>query len=168
MIKKAVLAPVLLLLGVYLFLNPGGSTGVGTIFATFWPTLFVIPLGLFFHWLHFSLMNSRHKGLLIPGGILLGAGVVSQIATLFDLWAVMWPGYILAVALGLFEFYWLGSRNKWLLIPINILTVIGLLFFAVFSLDSVLHHVVFVQPLVALAVLLGGAWLLVDRKPKTK
>lgn len=166
MIKKAILAPVLLLLAVYLFLNPGGSTSVGGIFATFWPTLFVIPLGLFFHWMYFSLMGSKSKGLLIPGGILLGAGVVSQVAALFDLWAVVWPGYILAVALGLFEFYWLGSRNKWLLIPINILTVLGLLFLAVFSLDSVLHHVVFVQPLVALALLLGGTWLLVDRKQK--
>lgn len=168
MIKRAVLAPVLLLLGVYLFLNPGGSTGVGTIFATFWPTLFVIPLGLFFHWLHFSLLESKKTGLLIPGGILLGAGVVSQVAALFDLWSVVWPGYILAVAVGLFEFYWLGSRNKWLLIPINILTVLGLLFLAVFSLDSMLHHVVFVQPLIALAFLLGGAWLLVDRKHKVK
>ncbi|GGJ26870.1 hypothetical protein [Paenibacillus hunanensis] len=164
MIRRAILAPVLLLLGVYLFLNPGGSGNAGEIFAVFWPTLFVIPLGLFLHWLTFSLVGRKGIGMLIPGGILIVSGLVSQIAQMFGLWSVMWPGFILAVAVGLFEFYWFGSRNKWLLIPINLLTVLSLLFFAVFSIDSVLSRFVFVQPLVAVALLLGGAWLMFARK----
>ncbi|WP_046226044.1 hypothetical protein [Paenibacillus dauci] len=164
MIKRAILAPVLLLLGVYLFLNPGGSGGAGEIFATFWPTLFVIPLGLLFQWMYFSLVGPKGVGLLVPGGILLTAGAVSQLAQMFGIWSYMWPGFILAVAIGLFQLYWFGSRNKWLLIPINILTVLSLLFFAVFSIDSLLSRLIFVQPLVAIALVLGGAWMLLERK----
>ncbi|MGV2884677.1 hypothetical protein [Paenibacillus taichungensis] len=165
MAKRTILAPVLILLGVYLILNQGGSLGPGTIFATFWPTLFVIPLGLFFHWLYFSMIG-RGIGLLVPGGILLTAGIVSQIAMLFGNWSTMWPGFILAVALGLFELYWFGGRNKWLLIPINILTVISLLFFSVMSIGTMLNSLSFVQPFVAIVLIMGGAWIIVGRKKR--
>ena len=76
----------------------------------------------------------------------------------------MWPGFILAVAAGLFEFYWFGSRNKWLLIPINILTVLSLLFFVVFSIGPVLNYLSVVQPVIAVLLVLGGAWLMLGRK----
>ncbi|HBU81478.1 MAG TPA: hypothetical protein DEF35_07530 [Paenibacillus sp.] len=165
MAKRTILAPVLILLGVYLILNQGGSLGPGTIFATFWPTLFVIPLGLFFHWLYFSMIG-RGIGLLVPGGILLTAGVVSQIAMLFGNWSTMWPGFILAVAVGLFELYWFGGRNKWLLIPINILTVISLLFFSVMSIGTMLNSLSFVQPFVAIGLIMGGAWIIMGRKKR--
>ncbi|MCZ1264270.1 MULTISPECIES: hypothetical protein [Paenibacillus] len=165
MAKRTILAPVLILLGVYLILNQGGSLGPGTIFATFWPTLFVIPLGLFFHWLYFSMIG-RGIGLLVPGGILLTVGVVSQIAMLFGNWSTMWPGFILAVAVGLFELYWFGGRNKWLLIPINILTVISLLFFAVMSIGTMLNSLSFIQPFVAIVLIMGGAWIIVGRKKR--
>ncbi|MEK4114127.1 hypothetical protein ABEW61_09570 [Paenibacillus amylolyticus] len=165
MAKRTILAPVLILLGVYLILNQGGSLGPGTIFATFWPTLFVIPLGLFFHWLYFSMIG-RGVGLLVPGGLLLTVGIVCQIAMLFNNWDTMWPGFILAVAVGLFELYWFGGRNKWLLIPINILTVISLLFFAVMSIGSMLSSLSFIQPFVAIVLIMGGAWIMVGRKKR--
>lgn len=162
--KRTIFAPLLILLGVYLLLNQGGSIGAGKIFATFWPTLFVIPLGLFFHWMYFSMVGRKGIGLLIPGGILLMAGITSQFAILLDSWETMWPGFILAVATGLFEFYWFGSRNKWMLIPINILCVLSLLFFVVFSIGPVLNYLSFVQPLIAVLLVLGGIWLIVKRK----
>ncbi|APO42780.1 hypothetical protein BS614_00890 [Paenibacillus xylanexedens] len=165
MAKRTILAPVLILLGVYLILNQGGSLGPGTIFATFWPTLFVIPLGLFFHWLYFSMIG-RGVGLLVPGGLLLMVGIVCQIAMLFNNWGTMWPGFILAVAVGLFELYWFGGRNKWLLIPINILTVISLLFFAVMSIGTMLSSLSFIQPFVAIVLIMGGAWIMVGRKKR--
>ncbi|WP_339298414.1 hypothetical protein MKY92_28355 [Paenibacillus sp. FSL R5-0623] len=165
MAKRTILAPVLILLGVYLILNQGGSLGPGTIFATFWPTLFVIPLGLFFHWLYFSMIG-KGVGLLVPGGLLLTVGIVCQIAMLFNNWSTMWPGFILAVAVGLFELYWFGGRNKWLLIPINILTVISLLFFAVMSIGTMLSSLSFIQPFVAIVLIMGGAWIMVGRKKR--
>lgn len=159
---RAIAGAVLMLLGAYLFLNRGGTFGPGTIFAYFWPSLFVIPLGLFFHWLYFRIVGRGGVGLLIPGGILFTAGVVCQIAMLFDGWSYMWPGFILAVAVGLFEFYWFGGKNKWLLIPINILIVLALLFFIVFTAGTFLGRLGG-QPLFAGAILTAGAVLLLSR-----
>lgn len=155
---------VLLLLGACLFLNQGETFGPGKIFAYFWPSLFVIPLGLFFHWLYFAIIGRKGVGLLIPGGILFTAGVICQIAMLFNNWAYMWPGFILAVAIGLFEFYWFGNRNKWLLIPINILTVLSLLFFAVFSIGSIYSKFVLSQPIFAIVFIIAGAMVLLMKK----
>lgn len=136
----------------------------GSIFAYFWPTIFVIPLGLFFHWLYFSMTGGKGVGLLIPGGILFTAGVVSQIAMLTGAWGNLWPGYLLAVAVGLFEFYWFGSRNKWMLIPINILTVLSVLFFTVMSMGTILNQKLLGQPLIAIVLILAGAVVMMSRK----
>jgi len=161
---KTISGFVLLLLGAVLFLNQGEEFGPGKIFAYFWPSLFVIPVGLFFHWLYFSMIGRRGTGLLIPGGILFTVGVVCQIAMLFNNWGYMWPGFILAVAIGLFEFYWFGNRNKWLLIPINILTVLSILFFAVFSIGSLYSKFLLSQPIIAIILILGGAVILLTKK----
>lgn len=162
---RAIFGAGLVLLGGYLLWNGGVQLGVGTIFAYFWPSLFVIPLGLFFHWLYFAMTDRGMAGLLIPGGILLAAGVVCQIAMLFDAWAYMWPGFIAAVAIGLFEFYFFGNRNKWLLVPINILTVLSLLLFVVFSFGSILSHASG-QPLIAIILVAAGVFLLIGRKQR--
>lgn len=161
---KTIGGVLLLLLGIILLLNQGETFGPGKIFAYFWPSLFVIPLGLFFHWLYFSVTERRASGLLIPGGVLLTAGFVSQIAMLFGNWEYMWPGFILAPAVGLFEFYWFGNRNKWLLIPINILTVLSLLFFIVFSFGSLFDMLLTKQPYFAILLIIGGAAILTLRK----
>ncbi|MHA7967042.1 hypothetical protein ACX93W_23275 [Paenibacillus sp. CAU 1782] len=161
---KTIGGVLLLLLGVILLLNQGESFGPGKIFALFWPSLFVIPLGLFFHWLYFGMTGRNGAGLLIPGGLLLTVGFVCQIAMLFNNWAYMWPGFVLAPAVGLLEFYWFGNRNKWLLIPINILTVLSLLFFAVFSLGRLVGDMLASQPYIAILFILAGAAVLFLRK----
>lgn len=161
---KTIGGVLLLLLGVILLLNQGETFGPGKIFAYFWPSLFVIPLGFLFHWLYFSVTERRGSGLLIPGGVLITAGLVCQTAMLFDNWEYMWPGFILAPAIGLFEFYWFGYRNKWLLIPINILTVLSLLFFIVFSFGSLFNAMMTKQPYFAILLIVGGAAILTLRK----
>ncbi|MGN7455153.1 hypothetical protein ACTHPH_10105 [Paenibacillus pasadenensis] len=161
---KAVLGAVLVLLGAYLMLQQGARIGPAQIFGHFWPSLFVIPLGIFFHWMYFSMLNRRGVGLLVPGGILLGAGLVSQFAMLLDNWGSIWPGFILAVALGLWELYWFGGRNRWLLIPINILIVLSLLFGAVFSISALTASLDSYYPYAALVLILGGSFLLLSRK----
>ncbi|UUZ95429.1 hypothetical protein LJK87_13770 [Paenibacillus sp. P25] len=81
--KRTVIGAVLILLGAAIYLNQGHPVDAGTIFGYYWPSMFVIPLGLFFHWLFFSITGPRAAGLLIPGGILFTAGIVCQIAMLF-------------------------------------------------------------------------------------
>ncbi|MFK7696739.1 hypothetical protein [Paenibacillus sp. HJGM_3] len=160
---RMILGVVLMFLGAYMFLNQDGSYGPGSIFAYFWPSLFVIPVGLFFHWMYFFMVGRKGVGMLIPGGILLTAGFVCQVAMLFDSWFYMWPGFLAAVAIGLLEFYWFGDRNRWLLIPINILIVLSLIFFLVFSAGAFLDQMSG-QPIVAIAILVVGALMLVGRK----
>ncbi|MCM3700873.1 hypothetical protein [Paenibacillus macerans] len=162
--KKSLIGPALVLVGICLLFFRKEAISAGTIFGQFWPTLFVIPVGLFFHWMYFSMTNRRATGLLIPGGILFTAGLVCQLATLFDSWQYLWPGFILAPAVGLFEFYWFGDRNKYLLIPINILTVLSLLFFAVFSLGNLYNRLIFGQPVLAIALIAIGAGVMLAPK----
>jgi hypothetical protein len=78
---------------------------------------------------------------------------------LFDLWAYLWPGFLLAVSAGLFEFYWFGGRNRWLLIPINILFVLSLLFFALFSIGAIWNGLFGGSPVLAIILIIGGTLL---------
>lgn len=162
--NKAWIGPALILLGLYLFFFRREAIDAGTIFGQFWPTIFIIPVGLFFHWMYFSMTNQRGVGLLVPGGVIFTVGLVCQMSIIFDSWQYLWPGFILAPAVGLFELYWFGGRNKWLLIPINILTVLSLLFFAVFSIGSLYNRTILGQPLLAIALVVIGVGLMVAPK----
>lgn len=161
--RNVFLGLIMVVLGIGMFFVGETDIGAGTIFTYFWPSLFVVPLGLFFHWLYFIVLHRRGSGVLVPGGILLVAGAVCQISMLFDSWDILWPGFILAVAAGLFELYWFGGRNKWLLIPINILAGLSVLFFAVFSVSSLLGKITGSPTLIALLLIGAGAWMMFRR-----
>jgi hypothetical protein len=153
---------ILILLGLALFSTRSVLVDTGYVFGYFWPTMFVIPLGVFFHWMYFGLTSRKGVGMLIPGGILVITGIVCQISMLFDVWEYTWPGFILAVAVGLFEFYLFSGRNKWLLIPINILGVISLMFFSIFSVSALFNGIG--RPLVAVALVGLGAMMFFNKK----
>lgn len=162
--RNVLIGAVLIIAGAFVLLGGGDAWGAGNLFATFWPTLFVIPFGIFMHWMYFSVTRRRGVGLLIPAGILVTAGIVCQIATLFHGWSIMWPGFIFAVAVGLFEFYWFGSRNRYLLIPINILTALSVIFFAVFSISSIFSEFLYLKPILAILCILVGVYVLFFRR----
>lgn len=162
--RNALAGLLLLALGVLIAFKVDGNWSSESIFELFWATLFVIPVGVFFHWLYFFL-GQRGVGLLVPGGIVLTVGIVCQIATLFDSWDVMWPGFILSVAVGLFELYLFGSRNRWLMIPIGILTTLSMLFFLVFGIGALLGHLSSLKPLLVLGLVIAGfAFLFLKKK----
>jgi hypothetical protein len=161
---RTFVGPLIILFGIFLLLNRGQSLGAGELIGYFWPSIFVIPLGLFFHWLYFGMTNRKGVGLLIPGGILITAGAVCQVSMLFGNWGITWPGFIFAVVVGLFEFYWFGSRNRWLLIPINILAVLSILFFTIFTLGSLFNTLLLGQPVLAIILILIGVWIIIKRK----
>ncbi|NSW91163.1 MAG: hypothetical protein HPY74_10940 [Firmicutes bacterium] len=133
---NAVFGTILVILGTALLLRNFDIITLDLSIGKFWATYFLIIPGTIFHIAFFS-GDKKDPGLLVPGGILLGVGIVNQVSTLYGLWHILWPGFILAVALGLFELYWFGSREKELLIPVGILGSISLIFF-VQTLDKVL------------------------------
>mgnify|MGYP007125560180 FL=1 len=140
------------------------TVSAGTIFAYFWPTLFVIPVGMLLHWLYFGVFGRGSVGVLVPAGIITTVGLVCQIAMLTDGWSYLWPGFILAMAVGLFELYWFGGRHKGLLIPINILTALSIIFFVAFSLGNLLGKLALGQSYIAILLILAGAFLIAARR----
>lgn len=164
---RMVIGAALIVLGGFLFMNRGQQYDMGMVFGYWWPTIFIIPLGLFFHWLYFSVLHRRGVGVLIPGGILFTVGIVCQIAVATDGWAYLWPGFVLAVAIGLFEFYWFGSRNKYMLIPIYILGGISMVFFTINLLNTLFNEVVR-QPWLAIIIILIGIAMLFGSKKEER
>lgn len=162
--KSAPLGLLLVIAGIFLFTTREHALNPGDVFAYFWPSLFVIPLGLLFHWMYFFALERRGSGLVIPGGILLVAGAFCQISMLFDIWAYTWPGFPLAVAFGLFEFYWFGGRNRWILVPVFILASMSLIFFAIFSLGALFSFSFVGQTTAAIALVIAGLAIMLRKK----
>ncbi|GFN29947.1 hypothetical protein [Paenibacillus xylaniclasticus] len=134
----------------------------GNIFAYFWPTLFILPIGIFFHVAYLYKRTKPSAGLLIPGGILVITGLTCQAGMLFDAWGTVWPGFMLAVAFGLLEFYIFGYRLFWLLLPVFILGSCAILFFALLSLGTLVSFNG-LQGLSASFIVVGGLLLLLMR-----
>lgn len=119
---------ILVTIGLLLFLsNLGIVPSIWQLMGKFWPMI-IIFASLLFHVGYYS--NTKNVGLLVPGGILLTVGIVCQCSMLWGLWGFMWPGFILAPAVGLFELYIFGKQDKGLLIPVGILTGMSLIFFS--------------------------------------
>lgn len=90
---------------------------------TLWPIFLLVP-GLSFEVAYFT--NRKGPGMLVPGGILttLGLLFLFEEITRWQFSAYTWPIYTLAVAIGLFQLYWYGGKQKALLIPICILSFV--------------------------------------------
>jgi hypothetical protein len=166
--KRALFGILLVLLGVFLFTGGGNVMNPGRVFGYFWPILFVIPLGILFHWLYFYATQRRAVGLLIPGGILLVGGAICQVSMLFDIWSYMWPGFPLAVAFGLLEFYWFGGRNRWMLVPVFILGSASLIFFTIFTLGTIFSFNFLGQTSAAIVLIVLGVAIMLSKKQKSE
>lgn len=92
--------------------------------------MFVLIPGLWFEYLYFSKHHS--PGVLVPGGILTTIGLLTLIES--NTFAIVGnyidSFYIMAPAVGLFQLYLHDKRDKGLLIPVVILTVIAAMDFA--------------------------------------
>ncbi|HEY5584712.1 MAG TPA: DUF5668 domain-containing protein [Ruminiclostridium sp.] len=133
---------------------------VGFIFSKFWPLFIIIP-GLIFHYSFFTGKTSD-AGLLVPGGILLVTGVTCQLSMLFNLWEFLWPGFILAVAVGLFELYAFGTREKGLLIPVFLLGGLSIIFFTI-----ALGRIEILRLYLIPAILISGGLLIIVRNRRS-
>lgn len=94
-----------------------------------WPLFLLVP-GILLEFGFF--IYRKDAGLLVPGGILITYGLLFLANVIYG-WQLMeflWPVFLLGVAIGLFQLYLFGERDKGLLIPVGILTVISLFFLA--------------------------------------
>ena len=115
----------LLFIGVLLILANFGVIEIA--WNNLWPLFLLIP-GILFEWSYF--IYRKDAGLLVPGGILITYGLLFLVNVIYG-WHLMdnlWPIYPLGVAIGLFQLYLFGGREKGLLIPVGILGAISLFF----------------------------------------
>lgn len=135
-----------------------GKLGVFAVLGkALWPLLLLIP-GILLHLWHF--WRNGPSELLIPGGILVVYGLLFYVGVIggWDTMANVWPGFILGIAVGLFEYDTFSrQRQRGVLAAALVLAAISvaLLGWTLFSL-SIIY-------LLALALIIGGVWLILTR-----
>ena len=142
-------------LGVVILL---GKLGVfAFIGSALWPLFLLLP-GLLLHALFFY--RKLPAVVLIPGGILTFISLLFFYCILFG-WSSMsylWPGFILAVSLGLYEFYLFeGSRPRGALIAAVALALVAAAFFVFMLIFTAGIY------FLAVALIAVGAFLLMRR-----
>lgn len=123
-----------------------------------WPLFIIIP-GLSFEFSYF--IKRRDAGLLVPGGILTTIGVMFLFQT-YTYWRfseIIPSVCLLSVAIGLFQLFIFGKRNKGLLIPVFILGGMGLIGLLTIFLGELLPWLNY-NLLLPLVLILIGLYLL--------
>jgi hypothetical protein len=138
-----------------------GKLGVFSFFgAVFWPLFVLIP-GVLLHVLYFGRMVPSVA--LIPAGILTVVSVILLIGNWFG-WGLMkylWPLFIFAIAVGLYEYYVFGySRSKQIWTLSVGLTVVAAILFGLTLLWTWGIY------LIAAGLIGFGAWLVI-RRPRS-
>ncbi|MBN2796144.1 MAG: hypothetical protein JXR88_12105 [Clostridia bacterium] len=149
---------ILLAIGFMTLFNNLGFTHFNFALWKFWP-FFLIGPGLAFELSYFN--HNGPVGLLVPGGILLTYGLLFQFCTFFGYghMAYLWPLFIGAVGIGLFQLYYFGTRPKPLLF-----VSFGFIGFTLISMFFALLNLKgnFALPIILIAV--GGMMLLNKHK----
>lgn len=95
----------------------------------YWPTIFLVLPGIILH-IVFLPKVKDHEAMLFFAGVFLVSGLVAQISYTYQLWTKLWPGFILSIAIGMFELYLFGKGSKGILIFVSIFTGLSALFFS--------------------------------------
>ncbi len=132
----------------------------------FWPLFLLLP-GLSFEYGFFSKKgkNSGNPSILIPAGILITISILFYVNIFFGwhLMTLLWPVFILAPAIGLFQFYLFGSKNKGILLPVGILTGVG-----VFSLIITMLHINFFVYIFSVILITVGVYFIFKGMKRTE
>lgn len=147
---------IIVAIGVILLL---GKLGVfGFFWNVFWPVFVLIP-GLLLHALYFS--RVLPAGVLIPGGILVTQSILFFLCTIFswNLMAYLWPGFIFAVAVGLYEYYLFEKYSpRGVLVAAIVLAVVSAVCFSMTILFSVGIY------FIAFLLIAGGIYMIFNKR----
>lgn len=122
---------ILIIIGILFILSNFGALSMRA--NLIW-TYLIIVIGAVF-WISF-LFDRSNPGVLMPGTVLLTIGIVLNLGIRNDAdWRILWPFFILAPSFGFYAMYFLGKREKGLLFPAAVLTIVGI-FFLLQALDK--------------------------------
>ncbi len=147
MSRKNLLPGILLiLLGLFFLLRNLGWIRLDL--SSLWPLILVV-IGLSFEFSYFT--GGGHPGLLVPGGILTTYGLLFLAVTFFPFFSMqhLWPLFLLGPAVGLFQLYLFGGRERGVMIAASILSGLGLIFL---SLSVLSLSFTFLVPLLLIGV----------------
>ena len=137
---STLIGAVLIVLGL-LFLGP--ALGLFTL-AIIWPgILLLLGVGFFAGFA----ASPKAYGLLMPGAILAISSIPFFMCTLSGDWVQMarlWPIFPLSVSVGFFLMYFVGSREKGLLIPAFILLGVGTIAWVLFNYIGYIFPILFI------------------------
>lgn len=125
---------------------------------SFW-NIAILAIGLYFEWYYFRTRTG--PGILVPGAVLTVIGLFEIVKDLLGLGFVFFSAGEIGTAIGLFQLYWFGTRNKYLLIPVVILLVAGIEDLSLRVLWWLNHTVLWCVVLVVL-----GIYFLINRDEK--
>jgi hypothetical protein len=125
---KRMLGLILVSLGLLVLLNRPLLLVIGP--RLLWPLILIIP-GLIFELAYFK--TGQNPGLLVPGGVLLVIGSIFMTAGIagYGIIAKIWPLFIMAPAVGLFQLYWFDEKEKalfWVAFGLGSLSLLFLTF----------------------------------------
>lgn len=125
-----------------------------------WP-VFVLVLGLLFHFLYFN--RVLPAGVLVPGGILTTYSLMFFFCNIFG-WGAMgylWPGFIFGIAVGLYELYMFDQQSDRGVLTASL--ILGIIAAALFAMMIVVQVGIY---LLAVLLVLAGVYMIYG-KPKT-
>ncbi|MBL0389180.1 hypothetical protein JJB07_21540 [Tumebacillus sp. ITR2] len=151
----------LLVVGALLALGTLGFITISMYFL--WPLFLLVP-GILFHVRFFMSPQEHNAGILVPGGVLTVLGCLFLFCNIFGWGSLhgLWPVFMLAPAVGLFEQYMFGGRNAGLLVPVSILTVIAVIFLGLNAMNGMFGGVL------GILLVLAGVWVLFGRSGTRK
>lgn len=98
------------------------------LFKYYWGIIFFILPGAFIHSLYFA-EDKKSPGYLVSGSLLVSWGLILQLSFSFDLWTKLWPGFVFAFAVAIFENFWFCGRERAMLIAAVIVTGVSAVIF---------------------------------------
>ena len=129
-----------------------------------WPSILVL-VGLGFVLGYLSSRNNY--GMLMPASVMILSSIPLFICSVSGHWNRMvelWPIFLLGPALGFFLMYFLGPRDRGLLLPAYILGAMGILFLFIFNYLSFFWPILFI---VVGLVLIGLSVIKFKREEET-
>jgi hypothetical protein len=117
---------ILILLGLYLIIS--NIIDFNLNWNYIWPGILLI-LGFRFEYLYFK--YKKNPGGLVPGGILITIGIIFYLSAFlgYESMEYLWPGFILAPAIGLLQMSIVTKKIKEYLFPIIFLSGLSIIFF---------------------------------------